>query len=77
MGNQNDVPKILKDLKKINLKKKIKIRYKKLSSGFYSLYFDMWHNGKRQYEWPKIYVKGNRNNSNTDKNNLKIAISIR
>ena len=77
MSNKNDVPKILRDLKKINLKKKIKIRYKELSAGFYSLYLDVWHNEKRQYEFLKIYIKGNRSSSIDDENKLKLAISIR
>ncbi|MCK4358809.1 MAG: site-specific integrase [Candidatus Cloacimonetes bacterium] len=77
MNYKKDIPKILKTIRKVNIKKKIKLRYKKLSSGYYSLYLDMWYNGIRQYEFLKIYIKGSRNNYIDDDNKLRLAISIR
>jgi len=77
MSNNNHTPKILDDLKKINYKKKIKIRYKKLKSGGYSLYLDIWHNGKRDYEILKIYILGKTNTKADDENKLRRVIAYR
>lgn len=77
MSNEKDLPKVLKDLNNLNLQKKIKIRCKKIKSGAYSLYLDIWHNGKRSYHFLKIYIKGDRKSLNTDKQKLKLAIAIR
>jgi integrase len=72
-----DVPKILRELNKSNYKKKIKLRYKKLKFGYYSLYFDMWHKGKRSYKILKIYIKGTKDSLIDDDKKIRIAISMR
>jgi len=77
MSNNNETPKILKDLKKTNYKKKIKVRYKKLRFGGYSLYLDIWHNGKREYETLKIYILGKKNTKAEDENKLRRVIAYR
>jgi integrase len=38
----------------------VKLREKKLSDGRISLYLDIYHNKKRQYDFLEIYLKGNR-----------------
>jgi integrase len=37
-------------------KEPVKIRYKALSNGNQSIYFDIYRNGKRMYEFPKLYL---------------------
>ena len=49
------IPAILKNLEKLNHKKRIKIRYKKLNDS-YSLYLDIWNNGKREYQILKLVL---------------------
>ena len=77
MGKKNGTPSVLKNLNKANHHKQIKLRYKALASGGYSLYLDMWHNGKRQYEFLKIYIEGRRNTLEADREKLRLAIAIR
>ena len=77
MSNNNDIPKNLMDLKKSNYKKKIKVRYKKLKSGSFSLYLDIWHNGKREYEILKIYILGKLNTKTEDENKLRRVLAYR
>jgi len=43
------------DIKGLNRRKKIKIRLRKKKSGRYSLYLDLWKNGKRTYEYLNRY----------------------
>ncbi|RLC50054.1 MAG: hypothetical protein DRI23_07910 [Candidatus Cloacimonadota bacterium] len=42
-------------MKGLNRRKKIKIRLRKKKSGRYSLYLDLWKNGKRTYEYLNRY----------------------
>ena len=52
----------------------ITVREKKLSSGKKSLYLDIYKDGKRRYEFLKLYLTGNKND---DKQTRKLAENIR
>ena len=69
-------------MQKINMKKNkiVQLREKKLSSGKKSLYLDIYHNGEREYEFLKIYIKSNPQNRIERQNNkdmLSLAEDIR
>jgi len=71
------IPTILKRLNGINHNKKIKLRFKKTENKGYSLYLDLWFDGKRQYEFLKLYVIGKKSTLNQDKETLRLATAIR
>ena len=73
---KNNFPTVLNDLDKLNHKKRIKIRYKKIKQG-YSLYLDIWNNGKREYQFLKLYVLGRRDTKKQDSEAIKLSTSIR
>jgi len=77
MSNKDSVPSILRGIKQSNYKKKIKIRYKKLQSGSYSLYFDIWHNQKRDYKILSIYIEGKRDTVVDDNNKIRKVLALR
>lgn len=52
----------------------ITIREKELKSGKKSLYLDIYHNGKRQYEFLQLYLTGDRQN---DKEVRQLAESVK
>ena len=51
----------------------VKLRKKKLAGGNVSLYLDVYHNGKRQYEFLGLYLTKDKQ---TNKETLKLARSI-
>jgi len=71
------LPRILHNLNSLNQKKKIKIRFRKLDDGVYSLYFDLWNNGKRNYKFLKLYIWGTKDKKKEDEETLRRAIAIR
>ena len=75
--NDNKIPDVLKNLKGLNRTKKIKLRYKSLKSGCYSLYFDIWNNQKREYKTLGIKIDGKRNTKHQDDNKIRKAIALR
>jgi site-specific recombinase XerD len=60
-------------------KEPVKIRYKKLSDGSQSIYFDIYRNGKRMYEFPKLYLVPERTQQDKEQNRqmLEKAIKIK
>jgi len=74
--NKQDIPKILRDLNKANYGKKIKIRYRKIKNA-YSIRFDYFHNGHRQYYTPKIFVMGSKDTLNEDREKLRFSLTLR
>lgn len=42
--------------KQLNLKEPIKVRTKKMVNGCQSIYLDIYMNGRRQYEFLKLYI---------------------
>jgi integrase len=59
---------------------KVTLRKKRLIDGRDSLYLDIYHDGKRQYEFLKLYLEKKNNSSNirfSNKETLKFAETIR
>jgi integrase len=54
----------------------VKLREKKLSDGRISLYLDIYHNRKRNYDFLEIYLEGKRS-SDENKEKLRLANKIR
>ena len=44
------IEKINREIKSLNVRKKVKLRIRKKKSDRYSLYLDLWKDGKRSYE---------------------------
>lgn len=70
----NKITKFINSLPKVNHRKIIKIRAKKLLDGGYSLYLDIWHNQRREYRFLKLYLTGN---AISDDENFRRAIALR
>lgn len=70
-------PEVKKTLRKINHKRIIKIRLKPLADGSASLYLDIWHQGRREYYFPKIYWQGKRENRAKDNDSLAYLMALR
>lgn len=66
-------------MKQIKAKEPIRLRAKKLSNGNQSLYLDFYTDGKREYEFLKLYVVQERTKEDKDKNaqTLKLANAIK
>jgi integrase len=60
-------------------KEPVKIRYKQLSNGNQSIYLDIYRNGKRMYEFPKLYLVPERTPVDKEQNRqmLEKAIKIK
>lgn len=71
------LPQFLQNLEKLNHRKRIKLRARKIQKGGYSLYIDLWHNNNREYEFLKLYIIGKKNTINQDKETLRLAVAIR
>ncbi len=86
-ASSKKVLEVLKDLSKINHKKRIKIRYKAVGDRDknkkitrirgYSLYFDIWRNNRHEYQFLKINIIGKSGTKVQDDNNLLYAQSLR
>ena len=77
MNENISIPASLQNLDKANLKKTIKIRYRRLKKETFSLYLDVWHNGRREYEFLKLYVIGRKDSRIRDRETIRLAISFR
>lgn len=62
-----------------DIKEPIKIRRKQLANGNISLYLDIYHNGRREYEFLKLYLIPEKNRADKEKNRqtLQLANSIK
>ncbi len=69
--------KIFSIIRDSNAGKNVKIRYRKTSIGLYSLYLDYYHDGKREYDYPKKYIKGTKASYIEDNNTLQYILSYR
>ena len=65
---------MIKRLKESNYKRPIKLRTKKLAGGAYSIYLDIWHDGRREYRFLKLYITGDKLR---DDEAVRLALSIR
>lgn len=62
-----------------DIKEPIKIRRKSLKNGNISLYLDIYRNGKREYEFLKLYLIPEKNREDKERNRqtLQLANSIK
>ena len=62
-----------------DIKEPIKIRRKQLANSNISLYLDIYHNGRREYEFLKLYLIPEKNRADKEKNRqtLQLANSIK
>ena len=74
---KNEVSKIIQYLNNQNDGYSIKIRYRRNPRENYSLYLDFWEGSKRVRDYLKIYLSGKNKDIVTDKNKMRIALSIR
>lgn len=60
-------------------KEPIRLRKRLTSSGYYSLYLDIYHNGKRSYEYLKLYLIPEHTRADKEKNKetMRLADAIR
>lgn len=63
----------------LRIKEPIKLRVKHLANGNKSIYLDMYMNGKRKYEFLKLYIIPEYNKSDRVRNSetLKLANAIK
>ena len=65
--------------KQLRIKEPIKIRTKELSNGCQSIYLDIYMDGKRQYEFLKLYIIPENDKTDKERNHetLKLANAIK
>jgi len=71
------IEKINREIKSLNVRKKVKLRIRKKKSDRYSLYLDLWKDGKRSYEYLNRYIGGTKDSVISDNEALRFAISYR
>ena len=75
MSNETKLQKLLTKLSSSNASKSIKLRTKDLKGGGFSIYLDHYHNGKRTFHFPKIYLYEDKPFDNEE--NVRKAIAFR
>lgn len=60
-----------------NVKDAVRLRTKKLANGTESIYLDIYVDGKRKYEYLKLYLVPGKENKAKNKDTLKLASSIK
>ena len=68
---------IKKKIKSSNESKKIKVRLRKKDTDHYSIYLDLWKNGKREYIYPKRSICGTKESAKADNENLRYTFALR
>ena len=65
--------------KQLRIKEPIKIRTKELANGCQSIYLDIYMDGKRQYEFLKLYIIPENDKTDKERNHetLKLANAIK
>jgi len=76
-NERNGFSRLLKKIKSSNHNKKIKLRYRPTDQKGYSLYLDLWKNGRRQYEFLSLYLEGKTTTLQNDNEILRLAFSMR
>lgn len=65
----------MKTSKKLHVKEPIKIRFKELSDGNQSIYLDYYLNGKRKYEFLKLYLIPEKTKEDRAKNEATLQLA--
>lgn len=60
-----------------NVKDAVRLRSKKLANGTESIYLDIYVDGKRKYEYLKLYLLPGKENKSKNKDTLKLAAQIK
>ena len=71
------LPKVLKGINGSNDTKTIKLRFRTTKKKGFSLYLDTCYNGKRNYEFLKLFIFGKNNTQTQDMETQRLAIAIR
>jgi integrase len=74
---KNGFSKLLKQIERSNHNKKIKLRCRPTDKKGYTLYLDLWSNGRRQYEFLSLYLEGKTKSLQSDQDILRIGYGIR
>ena len=61
--------------KKTVAKEPIRIRFKQLQNGNQSIYFDIYRNGKRVYDFPKLYIIPEKTDTDKEKNRETLVLA--
>lgn len=61
--------------KKTIAKEPIRIRFKQLQNGNQSIYFDIYRNGKRVYDFPKLYIIPEKTDTDKEKNRETLVLA--
>ncbi len=64
-----------KTKKKPKIKEPVKIRFKKLANGNQSIYLDYYHEGKREYDFLKLYIIPERTPTDKDSNEYTLSLA--
>jgi integrase len=79
LGNKQVIHIKMKQVKKLKAKEPVKIRFKQLSNGNQSIYLDVYQDGKRLYEFLKLYIVPERADSDKEANvqTLRLANAVK
>jgi len=56
-------------------KEPVRIRFKQLQNGNQSIYFDIYRNGKRVYDFPKLYIVPEKTDTDKEKNRETLVLA--
>ncbi|MCF8298215.1 MAG: site-specific integrase [Saprospiraceae bacterium] len=71
------IDKMKKLIKAANKAKQIKIRLRKGTANKYSIYLDLWQDGKRNYKYLNKYIVGDKKNHIKDQETIRYIITYR
>jgi integrase len=74
-GNKQVIHIEMKQVKKLKAKEPVKIRLKQLSNGNQSIYLDIYQDGKRVYEFLKLYIVPERTNGDKEANAQTLSLA--
>ena len=59
----------------VKAKEPVRIRFKQLQDGNQSIYFDIYRNGKRVYDFPKLYIVPEKTDTDKEKNRETLILA--
>jgi len=59
----------------LKAKEPVRIRFKQLQNGNQSIYFDSYRNGKRVYDFPKLYIVPEKTDTDKKKNHETLSLA--